>query len=408
MSKRNIVTGIDVGSAMTRVVICEALDPSAPPQIIGTGAAETHGLRRGYMVNVDSAAKSIALAVSRAEKAAGTKIDSAFFSAGGVGLEGTISVGSALVSQADGEVGAHDVERACISAESFVRDNSNKKVLHTVPISFRLDGKEVLGRPRGMKGMKLEAKALVITALSQHINDLISAADLAGVEVLDVLPAPIAASWVVLSKQQKTAGCALTDIGSETVSVTVFENSLPVSLQVFPVGSTDMTNDIALGLQVSLEEAEKFKVGRLGDTKKPELEAITEKRLTEIFGMVEAHLKKIDRNELLPAGIILIGGGSGIKTAEAIAKNFLKLPSSIGVLHYRERGRSADFAPARGNGRKNFPQKTMKDGPSWAIAYGLCVLGSQDEQDETILAGSKDLFDGFKAKVSKIFKQFLP
>lgn len=401
MASSQIITGVDVGTHKVRVVVCEAAENGRMPRIITTAEAPSQGLRHGYIVNVEGAAKAIRLALRRAQHAAGVTIQGAYFSAGGIGLEGATVTGTALVSQAEGEVDTSDCERARASAEKNLGESENKKILQAVPLSYQLDGKTVLGRPEGMNGMKLAAKVLVIRALSQHIDDLVSAADMADIEVLDVLPAPIAASCVTLDGQQKTAGCVLTNIGSETISIVVFEDNLPVSLEVFSVGSTDITNDIALGMQVPLEHAEKLKLGKTAPPSgKKKLDEIIKKRLEDVFKLIEAHLDKIGRSRLLPAGIIITGGGSGIATLEDMAKASLELPSStVGVRTGQQKNQS-------GNDRRS--QNTFKNAPSWAVAYGLCVLGVQSGEDEGVLNRVREFGSGLKNTASGLLKKFLP
>ena len=138
---------------------------------------------------------------------------------------------------------------------------TNRTVIHTIPLEYRVDGTKVLGRPQGLQGTKLSVDTLLITMLSQHYDDLLEATETAGVEVEGVMAAPLAASLVTLSKAQKTAGVVLANIGSETLSIIVFDNDTPVSVKVFPVGSNDITNTIALSFQIPLPEAEQMKRG---------------------------------------------------------------------------------------------------------------------------------------------------
>ena len=144
------------------------------------------------------------------------------------------------------------------------------------------------------------------------------------------MASPLAGSLVMLSKAQKRAGCVLANIGAETVSIVVFENNTPVSLKVFPIGSSDITNDIALGLKIPLEEAEKIKRGGMSDAaySKRKLDEIISSRLTDIFELIDAHLKKHNRDGLLPAGIIITGGGSSITSVQDLARAALRLPPS--------------------------------------------------------------------------------
>lgn len=326
---KRIATGIDVGTHSTRVVIVEHIRGEAS-RIVGTGVAESRGIRRGYIVNKNDAARSIGHAIAMAEKMAGFKIKNTLLSVGGVSLESHIAHGSSVISRASSEVSEQDLRKAQIEAEESLPYLANKRVVYRTPISYKLDGKEVLGDPHNLVGTKIEVKMLLITCLEHHLDDIIKTIEELGVEVDEVVPSPIAAGHIALNKKQRSVGCALVNIGAETVSIVVFENDVPLSLQIFPIGSTDITNDIALGLKIPLEEAEKIKLsGPTGTFSKKKLAEIIEARLYDIFELIESHLKKIKRNGLLPAGIILTGGGAGIATIEDLAKAVLKLPSAI-------------------------------------------------------------------------------
>ena len=158
---------------------------------------------------------------------------------------------------------------------------------------------------------------------------------LAGIEPIDVVASPLAGSRVALSPKQIIVGGALVNIGSETVSLSVFENGTLVSLHTFSIGGTDITNDIALGMKVSLENAERLKLGNIvEDFSKKKLDEIIEARLFDIFELIENHLKKIKRNELLPAGVVFIGGGANIPLLEEFSKTALKLPSKVRSLKF--------------------------------------------------------------------------
>lgn len=382
--KRNIVTGIDIGTNTTRVVVAELSKNSGAPRIIGTGTAESKGMRSGYVVNTGEVIKSIQTAINIAEEESGIRVRSIFLSVGGIGLESIVSQGSVMISRADNEVTDLDIENV-ISAAEQKADLINKNIIETIPVLYKLDGKEVYGKPIGMKGAKLEVKTLFITCLEQHLNDLIYATEEAGIEVEDVIPAPIAASLVALSKRQRTVGCLLANIGAETVSIAIFEEDIPVSLEVFPIGSTDITNDIALGFQVPLEEAEDMKKGGVQPFERKKLAEIIEARLSDIFELIEAHLKKIDRNGLLPAGIILTGGGTGISTIEDFAKGALMLPSKIA--HLPSGDEESEF------------QNSL-----WFVAYGLCIFGLNQSRETK----SSQNFKKMKSGVISWLKQLLP
>jgi len=390
MSSR-ITTGIDIGTYEVRVVIAEHNTNNSLPTILGTGKSESKGLRHGYIVNTADVERSVKLAIIQAEKSSGIKIKRAFISIGGVGLAGVYTQGSVMVSKADQEITETDIEQTIAAAEEAVPAAliQNRKIVYSIPISWKIDGKPVLGRVLGMKGVKLEAKVLFVSCIETHLDDLVEAVEECGVKVIDVVASPIAASFVTLSKSQKIAGCVLANIGAETVSIVIFENNIPISLEVFPIGGSDITNDIALGFKISLEEAESIKLGGITSTSysKRKLEEIISARLGDIFDLIEVHLKKIGKSGLLPAGIIITGGSSSIGLIEDLARSYLRLPSRIASLNI-------------GNGKFQ-----IKDS-SWSVAYGLCIMGNLPDEEERL--GLKKHSQNILAKISQVLKQFLP
>ena len=392
MNKR-IITGIDIGTHTVRVVITEYTPGTGLPHIIGMGKSESRGLRHGYIINIADAVRSVRAAVDEAQQSAGVRVREAFLSVGGVGLEGAQATGAAIISRADSEITESDVDRAYHACETNLTNAANKRILHTIPISYTIDGKPIYGRPKGMKGLKLESRSLVVTCLDQHLNDLIRSVEEAGVEVIDACAAPIAASFVALTKAQRMAGCILANIGAETLSIVIYEENLPISLEVFPIGSTNITNDIALGLKIPLEEAEMVKLGK-GSHQFPrkKLNDIVLARLEDMFSLVIAHLKKIGKHELLPAGIVLTGGGSGIETLEDFAKAAMKLPSKIPSINL-------DFT----NDPKS--RKHIKD-TSWFVAYGLTIWGAGNDRQSQ--GGSGGIGSRIKDTFRNLLKQLLP
>ena len=385
---RNISVGIDVGSSTTRVVVGEFLKGEKNPRIIGGGESETLGVRHGYIVDSPLAIISVRNAVSMAEKSSGVKIKRAFISVGGISLRGELSSGSAIISKANDEVTNLDINKALQDCEDNLNLN-NKKIIQSFPISFRLDGKEVLGRLEGMRGTKLEIKALILTYSMQHLEDLIAVIAGAGVETIDIIASPIALSQIALSEKQKIVGVALVDIGCQTTSLSIFENGLPVSIHTFFIGSSDITNDIALGFKISLEKAENFKRGNIEENfSKKKLDEIIEARLSDIFELVENHLKKIKRSELLPAGIVFTGGGANILGIEELSKSILKLPASLGTTEIF------------GN------LKTKLRDSAWFIPLGL-IISSRDNNGYS--EGSfKGLLKDLKNTIKSSIKQLMP
>ncbi|MEI8327667.1 MAG: cell division protein FtsA [Candidatus Taylorbacteria bacterium] len=391
---RNIITGIDVGTYSVKVVIASTREKNERgfPVMIGIGQAESRGLRHGYVTNIQDVAESIKSALRQAEEKAGVKVKKAFVSVGGIGLASTTVTSSIMTSRADAEIIPMDIEKLREQNEKDIprSEIANRRIIYDIPLVYKVDGYPSLGSPLGLKANKIELKTLYITCLDHHAADLIDAVNAAGIEVEDVMAAPIAASFVTLSKSQKVAGCVLANIGAETVSVAVFENSIPTSLEVFPIGSTDITNDIALGLKVPLEEAEQIKIGAITGSSYPrkKLEEIIAARLSDIFELIEAHLKKIGRNGLLPAGIIITGGGSGLSSIDDLARVSLRLPSKIGNIGLVE-------------GKSSFKDAT------WAVAYGLTIWGVHADEGQEI-DRSKEFMKRMWKSASRKLKQFLP
>lgn len=389
-----IVTGIDIGTYQVKVVIASQGDSAREaPRILGTGYAESRGLKNGYIVSVGEVARSVAAAVSQASKAARVRVKRAYLGLGGAGLEEALSRGETVVERGDSEITERDVVRSLEGSRQALSPASilNRKIIHTIPLRYFVDGVRVLGRsPVGMKGMRLAVETLFITCLERHVDDMVRAVEAAGVEVEDVVGAPVAASFVALTKMQKRVGCILANIGSETLSIIVFEDAVPISVKVFPVGASDITHDIALGLRISPEEAESLKQGAVVGSPYPKrkVDDIIARRVQDMFKLVEAHLKKIGKAELLPAGVILTGGGSSIQTMSDLAKAVLHLPS---------RTASLTESPAS--------KMQLKDG-SWAVAYGLTIWGltaggDLEHQEST---GLRNIFAG----IGHWFRKFLP
>lgn len=384
---KNIVTGIDIGTSSIRVVVCEYDKNSDCPNVLSFAKKPSRGLRRGYIINFDETVANLKEVIQEAEREAKIKIKRALVGVGGVTMESRFAEGSVAVSRADLEITKNDIKRTLDEAENNLHDMNNRAVLHRFPVSFKVDGKKVLGQPEEMTGSKIETKALFVTCSKQHLKDFIRAVEEAGVIVEDVVASPLASSSLLLPKIQKASGCALANIGSQTTSIVIFEEGQPLSLHIFPIGSTDITNDIALGFKIPLEEAEQIKkreVEPIGPKKK--LDEIIEARVFDIFELIEVHLKKIGRNGLLPAGIVITGGGSNIINVADLAKNYFKLPARVA-------------APTC-----IYNNQTAID-TSWSVAYGLCVYSfGQAERSDYLESESNQI----KEKFIHWLKEFMP
>ena len=354
--QRPVYAGIDIGTYHVKVVIAAPTENSELPlSIIGTGTSTSRGMRHGYIIDKKEATKSIREALGRALGAARVKVKSARVALGGIGLDEIRSTGEVALTASGGIVTEREIERALRESEKKASTKlTNRTVIHAIPLEYRVDGTKVFGKPHGLQGTRLTVDTLLITMLSQHQDDLVEAVEAAGVEVDGVMASPLAASLVTLTRAQKTAGVVLANIGSETLSIVIFEDDTPISLKVFPTGSSEITESIALSFKIPLHEAESLKrCGVTGsDIPEKKTSVIVGAQLKEMYTLVNAHLKTINRHRLLPAGIVITGGGSGLTSAAEIARAVLQLPSQVSQIGHLPRSSGVDA--------------------TWAVAYGLC------------------------------------
>jgi cell division protein FtsA len=383
---RRIATGIDVGTYQVKVVVVEELADShgvRQLRIIGTGLAESKGLRHGYIVNREEVSASIREAKRQAESIARVQVRSAFLAVGGISLDEARATGSAIISRADQEITSLDTDKAAKTArEAAAPGFLNRHVLHSIPLEYRIDGQKVLGDPIGMKGVRLEIDYLFITCLAQHEEMLVKSVEDAGIEIVDQMASPLAGSYVLLTGEQKMKGCLLANIGAETVSIVVYDEGIPVSVKVFPMGSSHITDDIALGFRISLEEAERVKLGRLSGQMYPrkKIDDLVGSRLLAMFTLIDKHLRSLGRRGPLPAGIIISGGGAGIGNISDVARGSLKLPARL-----------AEF---------RLSSDTKIRDATWAVSYGLALWGLTGDT-----SAPKKSFGAF---FDRFLQQFLP
>lgn len=386
---RRIATGIDIGTHQTKVVIVEEVATPEGPQIhiIGTGMSETAGMRHGYVVDLADATASILAAKKQAESVARIPIRSGFLAVGGVSLDETRGESETVISRADQVITDLDIEKVRSGARAAAEPNFlNRKVLHEIPLAWKVDGHKVLGEPLGMRGTKLEGEFLFITCLAQHAEQLTTAVENADIEVIDRMASPLAGSYVTLTKDQKMKGCVLANIGAETVSIVVYDEGLPVSAKVFPIGSTNITDDLALGFKISLEDAERIKLGRLTGNMYPrkKVDEIVATRFRAMFDLIDKHIKSLGRKHSLPAGIVLTGGGAGTGSISDIAKGTLNLPSRIADIRLTS-------------------DTKIKDA-TWAVAYGLALWGLTGDTEPA----KKNPFGDIGKSFREFIAQFMP
>lgn len=350
MARERIITALDLGSHKIKVATL-LVAAANELKVIGFGESLARGVRRGQIIDHKETVAAIKEAVSAASKSGNVKISRLTVGLSGPHFKLTDSRGSIAVSRADGEISPEDVARVLDSARAISLP-SNRDIVHTIPISYTIDGLDRVKDPVGMKGVRLECAAILVLGASPVLKSVKKAIQEAGLESEGLVYSPLAVSRAVLTKRQRELGVAVVDIGAATTELAVWEESELKYAGAVPMGSASITNDVAIGLKVAPEISEKIKtehgsclVGSIsrreqivladwtGDdavVPKWELARIIEARVSEIFEMVAGELKKSGQANLLPAGVVLTGGGVKMEGVLELAKKKLKLPVELG------------------------------------------------------------------------------
>ena len=361
MSKNQIIAAIDTGTTKITTLIASINQETEKVNVIGVSNQPSKGLRKSQIVDIDETIESITQSVEAAERMAGYSISSSVASISGAHIESINSKGVVAVTEPEGEIVEGDVGRV-IEAARAVSLPSSREILHVIPRDFKVDSQEGIKDPVGMSGVRLEAEAHLITGSTTAMRNISKCVSEIGVEVDSLVFSGLASAEAVLTPTEKELGVVLIDLGGGTTSIVVYiEGGLTFS-SVLPVGAKNITNDLAIGLRVSLETAEKIKIG-LSKIKKDKIisdeeseeesddldpkelniteeigklsrktlvEGIIRPRLNEIFAMVGEELKKTGLGGATPAGVVITGGGAqtvGVKTS---CKRTLSMPIRIG------------------------------------------------------------------------------
>ena len=255
--RERYLVGLDVGTSKTSAVVGEVMD-DGNLDIIGIGLAESKGIRRGVVNNVDSAAEAIKRAIDEAELTAGIEIDSVYLALSGAHVKAFNSRGVVAVAGRNREITREDVKRA-IDAARAVALPGGREIFHVLPQDFVVDDQDGITVPVGMTGGRLEVNVHVVTGSSSSMQNMIACVNRAGVEVVDTVLEQLAASESVLTPDEKELGVALVDIGGGTTDFAVFERGSLWHTGVLAVGGDHFTNDIAVGLRMPIPDAERLK-----------------------------------------------------------------------------------------------------------------------------------------------------
>ncbi|MFA5878351.1 MAG: cell division protein FtsA [Candidatus Staskawiczbacteria bacterium] len=405
MAKVHVITGLDIGTSAIKALVVQKKGKEL--EVLAQSQIPSFGVRKGVVMNVEEVSKNIQALLAEVEKLSNKRINSVFVNINGSHLHVTLSDGIISVSRADQKISQEDIERV-IQAARAINIPSNEEILDDFPREFIIDDQKGIKEPLGLTGIRLEVKTLLLCVFSPYFINLTQSVLGTKVQIDDIIPSPLAAAAAVLTPQQKEIGVALVDIGAATTSLAVFEEGELMHFVIFPIGSANITNDIAIGLRTEIGIAENIKkeygscfVGRgkkdkVSHSKKkieifdknsplsfPQkfLISIIEPRVSEILELVNKELKKIGRQQLLPGGIVLTGGGSKLPKIKELVKQELKLPCEIGI-------------PTGIVG--------LEEDPSLATVCGLVLEGSN------FGGGNIQTTSGFWQKVKRVFRNFVP
>lgn len=405
--KEEYYVGLDVGSSKITVVVGEP-DEEGVLSIIGLGTSKNTGVRRGVVTEVEETVSGISEAVEMAEGLSGSQIASSTININGGHISSINSKGVVAVARADGEISRNDIIRAEDAAQA-VQIPSNKEILHVIPRFYNVDNGEAVKDPLNMSGVRLEVETHLVAVSQQACKNLSKTVTQAGIAIEEIVVSPLAAAKAAVTKRQRELGCVLVDIGAATTGITVFIDDSVLYTKVFPIGAASITNDIAIGLRTSVDVAEKVKLkygyavsADVDERDRIDLSAIDiseeavvtrknvaeiiQDRLEEIFCLVKDELRRINCDTLLPAGLILTGGGAKLAGIDDLAKAYFRLPVNIGKPH----------------SLGGMTEKVYD--PSYSTAVGLMLYSYEQSEHR----GGGVTVTTFYNKVKDVFKVFLP
>ena len=391
MSKRDkYVIGLDIGSTKTCALIAEI--DGEQVKFLGLGAAESKGLRKGLIVNLDSTVSSIRRAVEEAESVANVPVESAVIGVAGNHVRGVNSRGGITLGPRPRDIEREDVRRA-IDAARNISLPEDREVLHVLPHEFRVDAQEGIRDAIGMVGHRLEANVHVVTSSVAATQNLVTAANKAGILISDTVLEPLASAESCLTQDERDLGCCLLDIGGGTTEVIVYGGGVVRHTSAVPIGGDHFTNDLAVGLRTPIPEAEKIKrrngcatsallredgaieIASVGDRPPRTIFArmltdIIEPRAMELLAMIRDDLRRAGLETQIPAGFVLCGGGARLHGFDELIEQSLHLPVRI----------------AEPKGLADLPELVAQ--PEYATVIGLVMYGARARRNTPQRAGN--------------------
>lgn len=355
MKQREIVVGIDIGTSNIRVIVGDSRSDFSI-NIIGVGLSASEGIKKGIIVDLDKTVDSITRAVEEAERMSGIKIDTAFISLVGLGIELINNKGVVAVSSEDREISQQDVERV-LNASRVIALPFDREIIDVIPREYIVDGYSGIRDPAGMLGVRLEVDALVLTGSITTLRNLVRCVNRAGLTVEGVVLQSMANAEIALSRDEKELGVFLVDMGGGITEIALFQHGNLQSLEVVSIGGDHITNDLAVGLRTGFRDAENLKLeygwalsamadpeekieimGVGGKEKRKvsekELGQFIEPRVQEILQLCRDKMTAMGWREMPPAGVVLTGGVSLMDGLTEAAESAFGVPVRVAEPHF--------------------------------------------------------------------------
>ncbi|MBF0565618.1 MAG: cell division protein FtsA [Nitrospirae bacterium] len=348
MKEGNYIVGLDVGTTKICTLVTRA--DAEGMEILGVGTTQSQGLRKGMIVDMEGASEAIRESLQKAEESSGIEIKNVYagISNGHIksnARSGAVGITSGIVRQSD-------IDRAMESARS-VYVPLDKEVMHIIPVEYVVDGECKINNPVGMRAMRLEANVQVITVGSNAVHNLARCCEMAGVMVAGVQLSPLVSAMAVLREDEKQYGAILIDIGGGTADIAMFKNDNFLSTAIIDVGGNQFTNDIAVGLRIPVEEAERLKkaygmamhsyasdsdeITISGSNKEGRkilrslMTDVIMPRADELLRLIREEIRNMSGYEMAPCGVVLTGGVSQLRGFVTLAQQVLSMPVRVGM-----------------------------------------------------------------------------
>lgn len=345
-----MIVGLDIGTSKVVALVGE-IGADGQLEIVGIGSHPSRGMKKGVVVNIESTVQSIQRAIEEAELMAGCQIHSVFAGIAGSHIRSLNSHG--IVAIREGEVVQADIERVLDAAQA-VAIPADQKVLHILPQEYVIDNQEGVREPRGMSGVRLEAKVHLVTCAMNAVQNIDKCIRRCGLDVEDIILEQLASSYSVLTEDEKELGVCMVDVGGGTTDIAIFTEGAIRHTAVIPIAGDQVTNDIAMALRTPTQYAEEIKIryacalAKLAgpeetikvpsvgerpprDLSRQALAEVVEPRYDELFTLIQAELRRSGYEDMIPAGIVLTGGTAKMEGAVELAEEIFHMPVRLGV-----------------------------------------------------------------------------